>query len=75
MKITVKTVAGRQYALDVDPLSEALVIKDHIHQEEGISPDQQKLLFHGQELPGTATFESAGVEEGAIIHMTVSLRA
>lgn len=59
----------------MDPLNEAAVIRDHIHQEEGISLEQQKLLFHGQELPGTATFESAGVEEGAIIHITVSLRA
>jgi hypothetical protein len=75
MRVVVMTVAGRKYELDIDPAMEAVVIKDRIHQEEGISSEQQRLLFRGQELPNSQTFEAAGVCDNDIIHMTVSLRA
>lgn len=75
MLIQVHTVSGRKHQIDVEPSMTILAIKEQLQQREGISIQQQRLLFRGHPLSDQATVESSRINAGDVIHMVLALRA
>ena len=74
MKIYVKTLTGKRIALCVDPTDRIEDVKEMIQEEEGIPPDQQKLIFTGKQLEDENTLQYYSIQEGSLIHMGLRLR-
>lgn len=75
MLIQVHTVSGRKHQIDVEPNMTIGAIKEELQQREGISAQQQRLLFRGQNLNDQATIETAHIQAGDVLHMVLALRA
>ena len=75
MLIQVHTVSGRKHQIDVEPSMTIAAIKEELQQREGISVQQQRLLFRGQNLNDQATIESSHINAGEVLHMVLALRA
>ena len=75
MLVQVHTVAGRKHQIDVEPNMTIGSIKEELMQREGISVQQQRLLFRGQNLQDQTTIEVARISAGDVLHMVLSLRA
>ena len=74
MKVTIQTISGTSRTIEVETTSTIKSIKDQLFALEGITADQQRILFHGQILQDSATIESSGIEEGSVLHMVLQLR-
>lgn len=75
MLIYVHTVSGRKHQLEVEPSITIGSIKEELLQREGISIEQQRLLFRGQNLTDNQTVETARISAGEVLHMVLALRA
>ena len=75
MLIYVHTVSGRKHQLEVEPSFTIGQIKEELQQREGISTQQQRLLFRAHNLVDSQTVESYHIAAGEVLHMVLSLRA
>ena len=75
MLIQVHTVSGRKHQIDVEPNMTIGAIKEELMQREGISVQQQRLLFRGHNLNDSTTIEIAKINAGEVLHMVLALRA
>jgi hypothetical protein len=75
MQIQVHTVSGRKHILDVEPNWTISAIKEELQQREGISIQQQRLLYRGQNLTDQTTIEVSRIQPGEVLHMVLALRA
>jgi hypothetical protein len=55
MQIQVHMVSGKKYTFDVQGNWTISAIKEALQQHEGISVEQQRLLYHGQNLTDQTT--------------------
>lgn len=73
MKIFVKTLTNKTIEVQVDPSETIEIVKVKIHEQEGISPCDQRLLLEGRDLADLRTLSDYGIKHNSTLQLDLHL--
>ena len=71
MPIYVMKPTGTMTTLDVLPSDNVENVKHEIYEKDGISPDEQYLIFDGKELEDGRTLRDVNIEKGSMLQLVL----
>ena len=74
MQLFVKTLTGKTVSIEVEEGESIEDVKNKIAEKEGIPPEQQRLIFGGQQLQDSKTLDDYDVGDDATLHLVLRLR-
>ena len=73
-QIFIKTLQGKTITLEVSDTDTIATLKGKIQDIEGITADQQRLVFNGKQLEDTNTIADYNIQADSNIHLVLRLR-
>merc|ERR1719232_1508397 len=74
MQLFVKTLTGKTVTIEGEEGESIEDVKAKISEKEGIPPEQQRLIFGGQQLQDGKTIDDYDVGDDATLHLVLRLR-
>ncbi len=73
MQLFVKTLTGKTVSIEVEEGESIEDVKAKIAEKEGIPPEQQRLIFGGQQLQDAKTLQDYDVGDDSTLHLVLRL--
>ncbi|BFU20993.1 ubiquitin domain containing protein, putative [Entamoeba histolytica HM-1:IMSS-B] len=74
MLINIKLLNGRILSIDLEPTDKISDLKAKLEEIEGITPEQQRLVFGGRQLGDDKTLQELNIQPGTQINLLLALR-
>jgi hypothetical protein len=72
--IIIKKLSGETFSLDMEPLETVDDLKNKVYESSGMPPDEQRLIFRGNQMQNDRTLSDYEVADGEVIHLVGRLR-